>query len=159
MPPKRNSLPGSSWFLASLSTTSVGELKYEVAPSSVSAHSTSAAASASTPSPLPIKVNRRCLRVTFALAFQSGSLDELVEAVKLVRLACQRLARVGRGGQRLVAVAQHHIGAQQPQPAFDVGTLARQALGEPRHHAAHHLVALLRRQLARGRDILGARPR
>ena len=42
-----------------------------------------------------------------------------------------------------LAIAQHHVGTHQPQPAFDVGAVASEPLGEPLDHAANHDGTLL----------------
>src|SRR5262245_31627733 len=138
--------------LICFSTTSVGELKKTM--ESLSAPSTNATASASTPSAAPINVRRRCLRViarfrAYALiprmsfiakrsrcsgtelALEPQSLDEVVEPLQLAGLAGQRATRIYHGGAGLVGLAQHHIGAHQPQPSLHVGAVAIEPLGEP----------------------------
>src|SRR5262249_28221021 len=58
----------------------------------------------------------------------------------------------------LVALAQHHIGAQKPLPSFDIATILSQPIGEPRHHAADHLIAVLFAHRTGGCHVLGAWP-
>src|SRR5262245_19093538 len=134
-PPSRMRVPGVMCF----SVTSVGELKNTI--ESLSAVSTSAAAMPSTPTPAAIRARRRCLRVIVS-ALDTKLFDAVFEAPKLVWLVGQRAAGIAGGGTGLVAVAQHHIGAQEPQPAVRVRAVALQPLGQPGHHAADHLAAV-----------------
>ena len=66
------------------------------------------------------------------LSLRVRGLDQFVQPAQLVRLARKRAAGVAGGGARLVLVAQHHIGAHQPQPSLDVGAVLLQPLGQPR---------------------------
>src|SRR5882672_1945607 len=150
-PPRRMRTPGFTCF----STTSVGELKNTI--ESFSANSTRPTASPSTPTPAAIKAKRRCLRVMIRpSSFEAKLLNAIIEAPQLAGLGRERAACVGRGILRLVALAQHHIRAHEPQPALHVGTVLAQARGEPLDHAARHLHALLRRHGGGRGHILGA---
>ena len=57
-------------------------------------------------------------------AFEPQAFHQIVDAPQLVRIAAERTARIAGRGPRLVAVAQHHIGADEPQPSLDVGAVA-----------------------------------
>ena len=140
----RMRVPGLTCF----STTSVGELKNTI--ESLSATSTSATASASTPSAAPIKGQASLLAGHRAVPVcaQPSSPSPLTSSSirrSLFGSLGERAPRIGGGGPRLVALAQHHIGAHQPQPSLDVGAVAVEPLGEPLDHAADHDVALLGR--------------
>src|SRR4051812_37634184 len=137
--------PGATCF----SSTSVGELKNTIA--SFKAYSTSPAARPSTPRPAPIRVSRRCLRVMEALAssaFQFELFRKLIKPAKLVGILIKRTPRVRQCRKRAVPVAQHRIGAHQPQPALDVRAVAVQPLCQALDHAADHGVAVFRLHLA-----------
>src|SRR5712691_4077653 len=154
-PPSRMRAPDCTCF----SATSVGELKNTI--ESLSALKTSAAATVSTARPQPINTRRRCLRVidhraAWSLGLQRKRVHQFLEATHLVGVGGERLAGVEGGGARIVPLAQHTIGAHEPEPALDIGAVALQALGEPRDHAAHHLAALLRRELGGRGHILFA---
>src|SRR5262249_34810445 len=150
-PPSRMRVPGAICF----SETSVGELKNTI--ESLSAVSTSAAAMPSTPTPAAIRARRRCLRVIVS-ALDTELFYAILEAAELVRLVGQRAAGIAGGSASLVPIAQHHIGAQEPQPAVRIGTVALQPLGKPGHHAADHLAAIAFAHLRRCGHVLGARP-
>src|SRR5579884_3428200 len=105
-----------------LAATSLGELKNTI--ESRNALSISATATASTPSEPPIRTRRLCLRVIGPLSFPSSSsfetetFDEIVDALDLVGPARQCPLGIGGGGLRLIAVAEHRVGAYEPQPAI-----------------------------------------
>src|SRR5262245_16756558 len=120
-------VPGLTLF----STTSVGELKNTI--ESLRANRTRAAATPSTARPEPINASRRCLRVMSP--FQPEFLHQRIETADLVRLASQCAARVRCRRARLVRLAQHHIGTQQAQPSFDIGSILLQPCRETIHHA------------------------
>ena len=64
-------------------------------------------------------------------AFQSQALDRVRRSCEACRdRSASALARIAGGGLRLVALAQHHIGAQQPLPAFDIVAVLL-AVGRP----------------------------
>src|SRR5262245_6926377 len=144
-------VPGGMLF----SATSVGELKNTI--ESRNAPSTNAAAIASTPRLVPIKTRRLCLRVISA--FKPQTFDHFLYATELVRVTGERSLCVGGGLMGLVAFAQYHIGAQEPLPSFDIATILFQPSGEPRHHAADHLVAVLFAHRTGSGHILATRPR
>src|SRR5215813_8404018 len=96
--------------LMCFSTTSVGELKKTM--DSLSAPSTRATASASTPRAAPMRERRRCLRViaqSRCLAFETQSLDEIVEPPQFDCIAGERTARIDDSGARLIRLAKHQI--------------------------------------------------
>src|SRR6185437_12919388 len=105
----------------------------------VIALSTNATASASTPRLAPIMVRRRCLRVMSALDPQRS--DGVFDPPQLVGIARQRFARIGGRSMRLVALIEHHIGAQQALPAFDIVAVMLEAVGKARKHTEPHHVA------------------
>src|SRR5882672_11501923 len=144
------------------SATSVGELKKTIA--SLSAVSARATASASTVRAEPIRTRRRFLRVivTFLVissAFETQALHELFDLAQLLRLAGERAARVTNCSQCLVAITEHHIGADEPLPSLDIRSIALQALRQPRHHGPHHGDLLFRRELRCRCHILRTRTR
>jgi hypothetical protein len=56
--------------------------------------------------------------------------------VQLDRIASEHSPRIDDGGTRLVGLAEHHIGANEPQPSLDIGAaVAMQSLREPFDHA------------------------
>src|SRR5215831_16603994 len=121
----RKRVPGLTCF----STSSVGVLKKTMEP--LSALSTNATASARMPRAAPIREKRRCLRViiqSVGLAFQTKPSEQIVEPPQLGRIAGERAPRIGDGRARLVGLAQHHIGANEPQPFFDIAAVAMQPL-------------------------------
>src|SRR6187551_1962571 len=124
--------------------------------------STSPTATTSTAPLMPINVKRRCLRVIACSSRSScepQALDHFLDAPKLVWIAGKRVACFGGGGLRLVALAEHHIGAQQPLPSVDIAAVFLETSGEPRDHAADHVAAVLLAHLRGGGDIGRARPR
>src|SRR5262245_51585029 len=177
-PPRRMRVPAMICF----SATSVGELKNTI--ESLSATRMRATAIATTPSAEPIRMRRLCLRViasflrailvpwsdacharsrfTFpghALAFEAKSFHEIVNAAQLVRLRGERTARVRDRCQGLLALAEHHIGAHQPQPSLEVRSVAIEAFREPRNHGTGHGRALLSREIGGRGYVLLARAR
>src|SRR6185437_16900393 len=122
MPPSRNRLPAGMCFSATITGVEKNTIE------SRKALSTSAAAMASTASEPPIMVNRRCLRVMRASravrcgqASRSSIEPEIFQAfVQLAQplgVVGDGLAGVGLRALGLVVIAQHHIGAHQPQPS------------------------------------------
>src|SRR3972149_4908749 len=155
-PPTRMRVPGAICF----SAISVGELKNTI--ESLIALSTSTAAIANTPRLEPIRIRRRCLRViTYRSCspFEPQAFDHVVDLAKLVGIAGQRPLGIGGGGLRLVALAQHPIGAQQAVPSLDVVAVLLETIGQPRDHAADHVLLLIGCQFRRGRGIGRAWPR
>ena len=63
--------------------------------------------------------NETPLLACHALAFEPQSLDRFVQTPQAVGIAFQRAPRVAGRCARLLLVAEHHIGAQKPQPAID----------------------------------------
>src|SRR5262245_37430261 len=157
--PTRMAVPARMCF----SATSVGELKKTM--ESRSANSTSPTATPSTASAEPIRTRRLCLRVIARLslggrsAFEAEPFHEIVDLAQLVGLAGERAAGVADRRERLLAFAQYHIGAHQPQPSLDVRSVAIEPLRKARHHADDHGHALLRGHLGRRRHVVLARPR
>src|SRR6266480_4074284 len=158
-PPTRMRVPGVTRF----STTSVGELKNTM--ESLSAESTRRAATPRTLRAEPIRMRRRCLRVMptilrapGASAFESKAFNERVEALNLYRVARQRTAGVGSGGEGLFALAEDRISTHQPQPSVEIGAVAIETLGESGNHPAHHFGTLAGGKLGGSRHVVGARP-
>src|SRR6185437_6956073 len=124
--------------------------------------STNATATTSTAPLMPINVRRRCLRVIASWSCLSGEsevLDHIIDPPQLVRIAGERLARVGRGGLRLFAIAEHRVSTQEAQPSIDVIAILFKAIGEPRNHAADHFATILLVHLRCCGDVGSTRPR
>ena len=88
---------------------------------------------------------------------RSRSFAAVVELAQLVGIAGQRLARIGDGALQLVVLAEHTVGANQLQPALNVGPVLFQPIGEAVDHAVDRLVLLLGREFGRRRDVGRAR--
>ena len=67
---------------------------------------------------------------------------------------CERAASLAGRRLRLVALAQYHIGAHQPQPSLEIGAVLLQPLGQPLDHAAHHGGALFGAEVVGGGHVL-----
>src|SRR5262249_31410348 len=93
------------------------------------------------------------------LAFQPEPFDQLVDAPKLVWLVGQRAAGFYGGAPRLILVAQHHIGTNQPQPSLVVGPILLGPRGGPRHQGAPLLALWVSGALAGRGYVLGGGPR
>src|SRR5450759_575745 len=151
-PPTRIRVPTAICF----SAMSVGELKNTI--ESLSELSTSAAAIASTPRLDPIRIRRRCLRVIRSCSsFESQTFDHVFDLAKLVVIARQRPPCLGGGGLRLVALAEHHRGAQQASPPVEVVAVLLETIGQARNHATDHLFLLIGVRLRRGGNVWRAR--
>src|SRR5882724_1048179 len=105
--------------------------------------------------PIPDHV-RDMLYRDHALALESQLFYQRIKPTELVSIVAERAPRVRSGRQRALALAEDRIGAHQSQPAFQVGSVLLEALGEAFNHPAHHGGTILRRHLLRRRDIFGA---
>src|SRR5258705_9371996 len=164
-PPRRMRAPGAICF----STTSVGELKKTIEPSR--AVSTRPTASTSTARAEPIRTSGRCLRVIESVvasllprlsyasrsAVEAQPFGQLIDPPELVGLGGKRATRLPGGRERPLTLAEHHIGAHQPEPSFDVGTVLAETLGQPVDHTLDHGDPLVRRQIGAGGDLILAR--
>ena len=74
---------------------------------------------------LALYQNETPLLASHALAFEPQPFDRLVQTPQAVGIALQRASRLARRCTRPLLVAEHHIGAQKPQPAIDVGARSK----------------------------------
>ena len=86
-------------------------------------------------------------------ARQTKVFDKIVDPLDLLRVIRQSAPSVRGGILRFIAIAEHGIGTNEPQPAFHVAAVGLQPGGKPLHHATNHFGALRLIHGIRGRDV------
>ena len=81
-------------------------------------------------------------RHTVIYPIQPEILEAFVQLLQPLGVVGECLTGIGERAHRLVALAHHHIGANQPEPSFDVVAVLLQPRREPVDHATDHGAAV-----------------